>query len=390
MNSSLPLLTISNSCSQPPPVFTQKHPKELRPHPWNSNIYGENEDVTELISLIRASRWVERLVITPTDTIISGHRRCQAALALGWESVPVEVREFPDETAELEALLIANATRIKTTEQRVREAEAWEIIEKAKAKQRQQQAAAITNQKIGRDSSETLMENFPQAFKGTTRDAVASRVGLGSGRTYSKAVKVVRAIDSLLEDTPETAQALRKVLNERSVDAATKLLKQISISGNASEAFWDRGSPTRGNSSNGTTAEPLSSCWNCQHRGELIANHSFYCNRLGIMSLIDKNADLRGTECELWSYQQTNTTDTNFPQPTQSTFTLVLPAHLQPLIQDAARTTGMSVVDWAAWVLESEALATCSTNTSTDSLDDSETDNTSHQVAQYREADVLK
>lgn len=57
--------------------------------------------------------------------------------------------------------------------------------------------------------------------------AIASRVGLGSGRTYEKAAKVVRLIDEEAEvGHLEIAQALRKVLNEQSVDAAHTLFKK--------------------------------------------------------------------------------------------------------------------------------------------------------------------
>jgi len=218
-----------NALSQDPvtPKLTQMNPKVLTPHHWNSAVYGKDEDVKELISLINNSKWVKPLVVTPIGVIISGHRRWKAVLALGWESVSVEVREFADETSELEALLLENASRLKTIEQKVREGEAWSEIEKRRAKQRQQQAAVGTNQKLGRDGCETLMENFPQASKGTTRDAIASRVGIGSGRTYSKAAKVVTQIDEAAsQGQPEIAQALRKILNEQSVDAAHTLLNK--------------------------------------------------------------------------------------------------------------------------------------------------------------------
>jgi ParB family chromosome partitioning protein len=112
----------------PPPVFKQFDPRSLKPHQKNSAIYDESEDATELIDLIRMSGWVKPLVITPRGTIISGHQRCKAVLALGWESLMVEVREFADELAELEALLLENASRLKTTEQKVREGEAWRAV----------------------------------------------------------------------------------------------------------------------------------------------------------------------------------------------------------------------------------------------------------------------
>lgn len=83
----------------PPQLLTEIDPKELKPHPRNSCIYGSDEDVTELVELIAQSGWVKPLVITPSRTIISGHRRWKAALQLELESVPVEVRELPNELA---------------------------------------------------------------------------------------------------------------------------------------------------------------------------------------------------------------------------------------------------------------------------------------------------
>jgi len=207
----------------PSPVFTQTDPRTLKPHPQNWIIYGRDEDVTELIALIRISRWVKPLVVTPTGTIISGHQRCKAVLALGWESLLVEVREFPDELAELEALLLENASRIKTIEQKVREGEAWKEVEAFKARKRQ--LAAQNN-----NAAKAVVENFPQLLhqeKGTTRDLIASRVGIGSGRTYEKAAKVVGVIDEdMKKGNLLTAQGLRKVLNENSVDAAHTLLRK--------------------------------------------------------------------------------------------------------------------------------------------------------------------
>jgi ParB-like chromosome segregation protein Spo0J len=172
--------------SLPDPIFRLVDPTTLRPHPLNFSIYGDAEDVSNLVELIRASEWVRPLVINQHNNIISGHQRCIAVQILGWKTVPVEIRDFVSEEAELEALLLENANREKTPEQKVREAEAWERVERAKAKQRQQLAPAMTNQKLGRETHETLVENFPQASKGKSRDKVAKLVGLGSGRTYAK------------------------------------------------------------------------------------------------------------------------------------------------------------------------------------------------------------
>lgn len=196
----------------------QVDPKTLKSHPRNCSIYGEDEDLSELMELICQSGWVKPLVITSDNVIISGHRRWKAALELRIESIPFEVRSFPDELAELEALLLENASRFKTTEQKVREAQAWKEVEAKKARLRMSDAAKTRFQGV---------ENFPHPEKGKTRDRIAARVGLGSGRTYSKAAQVIAVID---EETQKgnlaSAQVLRKVLNEQSVDAAHIFLKK--------------------------------------------------------------------------------------------------------------------------------------------------------------------
>jgi ParB family transcriptional regulator, chromosome partitioning protein len=61
------------------------------------------------------------------------------------------------------------------------EAEELEAIERARAKERQAHGQTAPGK--------TLMETFPQA-SGTTRDKVAEKVGLGSGKTYEKAKQV--------------------------------------------------------------------------------------------------------------------------------------------------------------------------------------------------------
>lgn len=191
----------------------QLDPKLLKPHPRNASLYGEDESVSDLVELIGNSNWLKPLVITPDFTIISGHRRWKVALQLGWLSIPVIVREFKDAIAELEALLLENATREKTIEQKVREAALWKEIEQESAKLRQ-------------GTRRDIQENFPGCCEqfGQSRDHVASRVGLGSGKTYQKAAIVVEEIDKAVSSGHlARAKALRSVLNHQSVDGAFKL-----------------------------------------------------------------------------------------------------------------------------------------------------------------------
>ena len=208
---------------------TSIDPQRLQPHPENNHIYGEHEDVSVLVELVQQSGWIKPIVVSQQGRIISGHRRWKVALELRWLEVPIVVREFSDEMAQLEALLLEKATREKTAQQKVREGRVWESIEREKARERQQLGAASTHQKLGRGNGEMLVENFPPASKGKTRDAIASRVGLGSGRNYDKAAKVVEEIDKLaathFEQNQEFARILRHALNKQSVHAAYQLLQ---------------------------------------------------------------------------------------------------------------------------------------------------------------------
>ena len=171
-------------------TLTTVDPKSLKPHPRYLKIYGQM-NIGELVEQIQLSNWINPILITPKQVIISGHRRWQVALQLNWDSIPVEIRAFPNRLSELEALLSENLARSKTREQKVREANSWKEVESARAKQRQEAGLKI-------DEPDNLMDIFSEGRKGTTRDLVAAKVGLGSGVTYTKAAKVVTQIDSAL------------------------------------------------------------------------------------------------------------------------------------------------------------------------------------------------
>jgi ParB family chromosome partitioning protein len=313
-------------------IFSEIDPRVLQPHSRNSSIYGENEDVTELVKLIRYSQWVRPLVITKEGTIISGHRRWKAVLQLEWKTVPVEVREFPDEITELQTLLLENANRSKTTEQKVREGKAWFEIESKAAKQRMSEGgkkSALENKG---------MENFPylclSSTKGTTRDRLAQRVGIGSGRTYAKATKVVEFIDQQTSlGNLEKAEELRQLLNTKSVDAAYQLLKLASKSSHSNQRITDSHS----------SQETVRSCWNCQHRLESTDNQSIYCNKFGILNLIYKSGEARGKECSEWRDQNLA------PEQLKNqmfTLQLLLPLEWQAKLEETAASLGTDAATW--------------------------------------------
>jgi hypothetical protein len=188
----------------------------LQPHPCNREIYGE-EDVSELVGYIAQSQWIKPLVISQNNRIISGHRRWQAARVLGYASVPCIRQIFQTEIDELKVLLLENASRDKTAEQKVREGDKWKNVEEEAALRRQKELA-------GTRRGPDLQENFPEGL-GQSRDKIAERVGFGSGRTYEKAMKVVQRADQMKDEGKvKEAHTLLHVLNGHSVDAAARVL----------------------------------------------------------------------------------------------------------------------------------------------------------------------
>src|SRR6266849_440243 len=172
----------------------------LQPHSRNVEIYGA-EDVTKLVEYIRDSRWIKPLVISQHNRIISGHRRWQAALILGYARVPYVKQYFETEEDELKALLLENASRDKNPEQKVNEANAWTELEEDKSKKRMAEGGNSTNNLLDRVSVDTGCENFhTPSDKGRTNDKLAERVGFGSGRTYESAAKVVKTAKQLKEE----------------------------------------------------------------------------------------------------------------------------------------------------------------------------------------------
>ncbi|MGL5134618.1 MAG: ParB/RepB/Spo0J family partition protein, partial [Planktothrix sp.] len=72
-------------------TVTTLDPKLLKPHPRYLKIYGRM-NIEELVEQIQLSNWINPILITPKQIIVSGHRRWQAALQLKWNAIPVEIR----------------------------------------------------------------------------------------------------------------------------------------------------------------------------------------------------------------------------------------------------------------------------------------------------------
>ncbi|WP_236104145.1 hypothetical protein [Sphaerospermopsis reniformis] len=100
------------------------------------------------------------------------------------------------------------------------------------------------------------------------------------------------------------------------------------------------------------------SCWNCMYCSRDSVKddpQSFYCDRLGKLSFVEKDGNQRGAECEYWTYRFGESSQVRKNViPLRETFNvnLQLPAHLQPLLQDAAKDSGLTVMDWLTKLVE--------------------------------------
>jgi len=163
----------------------QRRTTDLKPHPMNRKLYGEEVLPPEFVASIRENGILVPLAVKEDGTIISGHRRWQVALALKMEHVPVQVVRYADDLDEREAIIEFNRQREKTFSQKMAEAEELEAVERERARRRQAHGRTAP----GKNAS----GNISGSDKGETRDKVAAAVGLGSGRTYDKAAKVWEA-----------------------------------------------------------------------------------------------------------------------------------------------------------------------------------------------------
>lgn len=194
-------------------------PSTLKKHPENVRIYGDQVD-DDFVDSIRQQGIQDALVCLPDRTVVSGHKRRQAAIIVDLKQIPAIIRRDLTNAADaLEALVHSNKHREKTAEQRAREYAALKKVEEMRARQRQ------TGGKPTGDLGEIVPEGPKSPAKpvksGRASDLAAAEVGW-SGKTADKAAKVVEEIDRATEagDT-EKAETLRATLN-KSVSAASK------------------------------------------------------------------------------------------------------------------------------------------------------------------------
>jgi len=155
-----------------------KHPRDLKQHPINIEIYGLEVADLDLVDSIRSKGILEPIVIKEDNTILSGHRRWMAAKDLKLDKVPCRVLTFSDPSDEEESLIEFNRQRQKTVSQQMKEAEHLFDIETKRAKDRQIRKPEFVVPTLA-----------PQNELGKTRDKIADKIGM-KHTTFTKAKEV--------------------------------------------------------------------------------------------------------------------------------------------------------------------------------------------------------
>jgi hypothetical protein len=180
--------------------ITQVDPHDLKPHPANRLVYGDQPPPPDLFeSISRGWSRTSVLEALPDGTLLKGHYRRFVAIQLHLATVPVHYRADleGDEAAQVEELLRDNAGRVKTREVICRE---WRL------------------------AFETFKTETGSVAGEKSRDVVGKRFGI-SGVTLEHGIGVVNALDGRALDWT-AKEAIRKALLERGVEPAWKLLRK--------------------------------------------------------------------------------------------------------------------------------------------------------------------
>jgi ParB-like chromosome segregation protein Spo0J len=205
---------------------------DLKPHPINVAIYGEEKkdtsDNRRLTENIAADGFDDKypIIIKADGTIISGHRRCACSLWAGLTKLPCTVVEFANEHEEHLELIKANAYRMKDTIVVTREMQYRLVAYKEIAAIRQKESqfsskapAKTTKKTAGPTLAAPASRDARKALTQAAESAGMKR------ETARKAIKVVETIDKLnAEGKTEQAAELTATLNQ-SIDRAHKIIK---------------------------------------------------------------------------------------------------------------------------------------------------------------------
>jgi ParB family transcriptional regulator, chromosome partitioning protein len=187
---------------------------QLEPNPQQPRLVMEPSALQSLAASIRESGMVQPILVRPHGgryQIIAGERRWRAALELGLATVPVTVREVPDDRL-LELALVENIQRAELAP-----------LEEAQAYVRLQETLRLTQeqvaQKVGKDRATVAntirLLRLPREVKEL----------LGTGKIDAGHARALLALERPGDQVGLAWEAARKALSVREVERRVALLR---------------------------------------------------------------------------------------------------------------------------------------------------------------------
>jgi ParB family transcriptional regulator, chromosome partitioning protein len=188
--------------------------ESLEPNPYQPRTAMAAETLAQLAASIKESGIVQPILVRRAGSrfqIIAGERRWRAAQALGLATVPVAVRDVPDDRL-LELALVENIQRQELTP-----------LEEAQAFQRLQQEFHLTQEevarKVGRDRATVANTLRLLRLGREIRDLIAAgRLDAGHGRA-------LLGLERAEDQAGLAREAVRRGLSVREVERRVALLR---------------------------------------------------------------------------------------------------------------------------------------------------------------------
>lgn len=202
--------------------YTERNISELKIHPLNRQVYG-NEVDPDLVASLKEKGQLVPVTVTSDNMVISGHSRILALQQLGIDKVSTVSVDFEDENAIKEAIIHSNRQRKKNREQLAREYRVLSEIEEERTRRQIQENLTreqLMNSETENQSQEQDSEQEIEKRIKESRKLASQKMGMNQ-RSADKASLVVDAIDRLMTSgKEEEAGKLRKTLNKVSVNKA--------------------------------------------------------------------------------------------------------------------------------------------------------------------------
>jgi len=172
-------------------------------------------DVASLARSIESVGLLHPIVLGPGNRLISGYRRIQACVLLGWQEIPAShFASLADAYDQLRAECEENTCRLGfSPAEAVAIGRGLEVMESKKAKGRQGRPGQ-------RRSEKACSGHLPKHRE--TREAVGACVGM-SGSTYERAKKVIEAAEA----DPKLAPIVEEMERRRNVHRAFRALRRV-------------------------------------------------------------------------------------------------------------------------------------------------------------------